>query len=153
MRSIHVPASVVYKIVRVLQWLTPLALTAAFAGIGVTWHWIVARVDRVEVASMLTEVTQDASNAKIAALAASSRIPEHTAELALLWREVVMLKAELLVSRRYAGKEAGVRNELIQRGKVFYANLYDTERETRPGDAPSKSAERALRFEFRPDKP
>jgi hypothetical protein len=148
MRSIHVPASVVQKLFRFAQWATPFLLTAVLTWIGLGWNWIRGRVDIGDVGDEIAPVSKSAKQAAADALHATSLANVHETELVALWRDVVLLHAELRVQREYS--RANNKGELIEEARKFYGDAYDTERDTRPNNPPSKSAAIALRLTWRP---
>ena len=150
MKSIHVPASVVQKLFRFAQWVGGATLPVLGGLVIATWRWFESRVDSTYVAEKIAPVKIQADRAKADAFSAVSRVPGYDAELAALWRDLVLLHAELEVHRSYS--RVPDRGALIESAKRFYGNAFDTERDTRPNDPPSKSAARALRAQWRPDR-
>jgi hypothetical protein len=150
MQSIHVPSSVVKKTIgRVVLGLLALLGTASATGITLAWQWIVARIDGPAVATMIAPTSLAAQGAAADAHHASSLSNVHQAELALVWRELVYMHAELEVHRRYS--KAPDKGALLERARKFYGDAYETDREENKNEPPSFSARRVMRLTWRPD--
>jgi hypothetical protein len=154
MESLRVPASLLRRLVPVLSWLLGALGSAALGLAAGSWQWIAGRVDGDYVAGKVAPAVIAASAAQADAHHASGLADAHARELELLWRELVLLHAELEVQRSYPSQSAATRSGWVAQAKRYYGAAYDSEREdrSRANDPPSKTAERVMRLQWRPDR-
>jgi hypothetical protein len=146
-QSLRVPSHWMRRIGKALQWVTPLVLTALLGWLVAARDWV---KERVSATYLVTGAVADAKAAMSYAHTASSRSAVHEAELVLVWRELVLVHAELEVLRTYS--KAADRGELIEQARKFYGHAYTVERDSRPNEPPSASAARVLGLTWRPDR-
>lgn len=146
MQSIHVPASVVQRIARVLTWLPASVVIGAIAG---GYQWIGSRASIDDVATRVGPAVTAAAAAQSAAHTASSLAKDHALELVAVWSHVVQMHADLQVLREYSRDPS--RGAYIDRARAYYAERYNAALHANPND-PSGAAAAALLTPWRPDK-
>lgn len=146
--SIHVPASVVQRIVKVLGWATPPA-SLVLSAFALSYRWIGDRASTKDVGAAVAPALLAAKEAQSLGHHCSSTLSEHELQLAAAWAQLVELHAELEVYRRYGSKDARTRGELAQDARRFYRAAYDEQLESK--HAPSEAARRALLAVWRPE--
>jgi hypothetical protein len=140
MGSIHVPATVVQRITRILAWAMPSA-SVVFSGLALGWRWVGDRASVADVSAQIAPAIVAAKAAQADAFHCSSLLDAHQRALVRAWGEIVEIRAELEVYRRYASRPQ--KGDLIEEARRWYRAQYDDEVEHRPTD-PSEAARRAL---------
>lgn len=150
MESIHVPASVLHRLLAVVRWLAPIALSAivTFAGFG--YRWFESRASRDDVATKVAKAVGAAAAAQSAAHHGTSLAEDHAKELAALWMHVIAVEAELKVYRDHGKADAAKRGQLIEEAKSFYALEHELQLRTHAND-PALAARLTLMTKWRPD--
>lgn len=147
MQSIHVPASVLQSIWRVLKWAMPPA-SVLLSGLALGYRWIGDRASVSYVAKSVAPVQLVAKAAQAEAFHCSSTLRVHDQQLSAAWAHLVTLHAELEVYRRYGAKDPQRRGELIEDATRFYRAEFDRQLETHD---PAEAARRALLAAWRPE--
>jgi hypothetical protein len=135
--SIHVPASVVQRIVGVARWLMPILATGLTGVLGLGWGWIASRTSLTEVAPKIAEVTCEVEAKMAHALALETA------------RTQLETWAVSEVDRQYSRSPR--RGEFIERARRFYGAAFDTFLEKNPND-PATALRRARQAIWRPDR-
>jgi len=146
MQSIHVPASVVQRIARVLTWLPATVVLSVITG---GYQWIGNRASIDYVGTRVGPAVTAAKAAQADALTASSLAKAHSLELVAVWSHVVQMHADLQVLREYSRDPS--RGAYIDRARAYYAERYNAALRANPND-PSGAAAAALLTAWRPDK-
>jgi len=149
-RSIHVPASAVQRVLRVWRWFAPYLTGAAIAGAGFSARWLESRVSRVDLGVAVGDVKTVATAAQASAFHAESLAHDHAEQLAVLWRRVVMIEAELAVYRDWGGATPARRGRLIEAARRFFTVEFEIQLRTHATD-PAEAARLALATPWRPD--
>lgn len=147
--SIHVPASVVERIVAIAKWLMPMLATGITTVTALGWTWISSRTSMTEVAPEIAKVNLSAKAAQSSALTCeleakmAHALAVETAQMALsAW-------AVSEVDRQYSRSQQ--RGEYIQRAREFYQAAFERYMEKYPTD-PAKALARAREAGWRPDR-
>ena len=148
LQSIHVPATTIQRLVRVVTWLGP---TTVLGVVMFTYNWFGSRASIGDVGTKIEPAITAAAAAQADAHHAASIADGHTAELAALWGHVIALRAELRVLRAYSKTDAATRGAYVQSAQNFYALRFEEQLKLH-ANAPAYAAELALRNEWRPDK-
>ena len=150
--SLHVSATTMQRVARVVTWLVPYVLMGLTAAVGFGFRWVSSRAGREEMSGEIAKAKSAAQAAQNLSTHCSSLLDgEHgqIAQARAAWGEVVALHAELLIYREYGKLAARERNELIDDAKEFYAKQYKAELDRTATDAASAAA-RTLAQRFRP---
>lgn len=148
-QSIHVPASTVQRALRVWRWLLPYVTGAALTAVGFSARWLESRVSREDLGAAVGPVQTIAAAAQATGFHADSLATDHAEQLAVLWRRVVAIEAELMVHRDYGRADPARRGRLIVEARRFYAAEYEQQLRTHATD-PAESARLALLTQWRP---
>lgn len=148
-RSIHVPASTVQRLLSLWRWILPYVTGACIAALGFSTRWLESRVSREELATAIGEVAGVARAAQSTAFHADSLVSEHADQLGVMWRRIVMLEAELMVYRDYGRADPQKRGRLIEGARRFYSQEFETQLRTRAND-PAEAARLAFLTPWRP---
>lgn len=147
--SIHVPASVVQRIVSILKWLMPFLATGVTTITAFGWGWVSSRTSMREVAPKIAEVSMAAKAAQSAVL----RCDVETSTAKALAIEIAKTELELWgqaeVDRQY--QKSPRRIEYIERAKRFYLASFDSYLDRNPND-PATALRRARQSIWRPDR-
>lgn len=146
--SIHVSASTLQRLQRVLVWVLPTA-SAVFSSLALGYRWVGDRASMSDVATQIAPIALAAKQAQAEAFHNSVESKDHGYQLERAWAEIVALHAELEVYRRYGNKDAHTRGQLIDDGIRFFGAEYDRQLEAHPHD-PVEAARRALIARWRP---
>jgi thioredoxin-like negative regulator of GroEL len=147
--SIHVPASVVQRIVGVARWLMPILATGLTGVLGLGWGWIASRTSLTEVAPKIAEVNISAKAAQSAALTCEVEAKMAHALALETARTQLETWAVSEVDRQYSRSPR--RGEFIERARRFYGAAFDTFLEKNPND-PATALRRARQAIWRPDR-
>ena len=90
--SIHVPASTVAKIARVVQWLVP-SSSVVLAAVLFSYRWVGARASIEDVGDAVGKVSVVAAAAQASAFHAESVGNAHAIELKQLWLHTIAMQA------------------------------------------------------------
>jgi hypothetical protein len=150
-KSLHVPATTVQRVVAVVRWLAPYALAGVVAAIGFGWRWFESRTSREDVAALITTATSSAAAAQATAHSAASLAKTHTVELVEVWKHVVAMRAELKVLRAYGRADGPTRSRYIDEAQAFYAREYEIQLASNRNN-PAEAVRLALLAVWRPDR-
>jgi hypothetical protein len=148
-QSIHVSASALQRVARVVGWMMP-PISVVISVLALGYRWVGDRASIEDVGDRIGPVRQAAREAQAEAFHCSSVLKEHTRDINRAWAEIVMLHAELEVYRRYGNKDPKRRGELIEDGIRFFRAEYDRQLEAHPNE-PAEAARRALLARWRPE--
>lgn len=148
-RSIHVPASTVQRLLALWRWVLPYITGAAIAGAGFSARWLESRVSREELGAAVGPVKVIATAAQTTAFHAESLATDHADQLAVLWRHVVLIESELTVYRDFGRADPARRGRLIESARRFYSAEYEQQLRTHATD-PAEAARLALLTPWRP---
>lgn len=146
MQSIHVPASTVQRIARVLTWLPSSVVLGAIAA---GYHWILNRASIDDVGAAVGPAKTAAAAAQADAHHAASLADEHTRQLAAAWARVVEQHADIQVLREYSRDPS--RGAYFDRCRAYYAERYAAALQRTPTD-PATAYAAAILTPWRPDK-
>lgn len=149
-RSIHVPASTVQRMLALWRWALPYITGAAIAGVGFSTRWLESRVSREDLGAAIGAVKPVAAAAQATAFHAESLAQDHAEQLAVLWRHVIAIEAELTVYRDFGRADPARRGRLIEAARRFYTVEYETQLRTHAND-PAEAARLAMLTLWRPD--
>ena len=149
MQSIHVPGSVVARVLRILGWLMP-PTSVLISALALGYRWVGGRASVKFVATAVAPAQLAAKEAQALGHHCSSVLLEHDKQLSAAWAQLVALHAELEVYRRYSTKDPVRRGELIEDGTRFFRAEFDRQLEQHPHD-PAEAARRALLARWRPE--
>lgn len=150
MQSLHVPASTVQRVVRVVRWLVP-SSGALLAGVIFTYRWFGSRASIDDVGTAVGTVSVVASAAQASAFSAESLAKAQALELAALWAHIVATRAELKVLREYGKADAQTRSKYIDEAQAFYVLQLEAQLRTHANN-PAEAARLALLAQWRPDR-
>lgn len=151
LQSLHVPASTVQRVVRVVRWVAPWLVAGLTALVGLGWNWIMGRVSIVDVGNAVAPVSKVANEAQADSHHASSMANDHSVELAALWALVISMRAEQYVMRAYGKADPQSRSEYIDAAQKFYALRFEEQLRTHANN-PAEAARLALLEQWRPDR-
>lgn len=147
--SIHVPASVVQRIISVAKWLMPFLATGITTITAFGWGWLSSRTSMSEVAPKIAEVSASAKAAQFAVLHCDTE----TSLAKSLAIEVAKTQLELWgqaeVDRAYP--KSPRRIEYIERARRFYLASFESYLDRNPND-PATALRRARQAVWRPDR-
>jgi hypothetical protein len=146
--SLHVPAHVMQRVTRVLNWISPLMGMAMLTGLGFGQRWLSSRASHEYVGDKVAEPIGIARKAQDDAHHAASIADGHTIELRAVWGHVIAMRAEQEVQRRYPRQDAGTRGQYIELAQRFYAHEYALQLEKTI--SPAEAARLALLADWRP---
>lgn len=147
--SIHVPASVVQRIVSIARWLMPMLATGVTTITALGWTWISSRTSVAEVSPKIAEVSSTAKAAASSAL--SCEVQAKMAQALALETARAQLETWAVseVDRQYSRSPR--RGEYIERARRYYAAAFDSYLEKNPND-PANALRRARQAIWRPDR-
>lgn len=150
LQSIHVSASLLQRLGRVLGWAMPSA-SVVFSALALSYRWVGDRVSMQEVSAALSPVAATAKMAAADGYHCVSLIDVHATQLSAAWAEVVAMHAELRVYRSYGNQSSTRRSELIDQATGFYRARYAEQLEKHSAN-PAEAARLALLQSWRPDR-
>lgn len=141
--SLRVRASTIRRVLRVAglvaAWLIPSASTV-FAAVMVGLRWFGDIATQSYVADEVGKLKVSLQAVQDAAFATEQRARD--AQLA--WAEIVSLRAELEVWRRYPNVDTKRRGDLVDDAQGFYVRYYEAE--LRAGQPPHEAVARAFKL-------
>lgn len=147
--SIHVPASVVQRIVAIIKWSLPFLATGITTITAFGWGWLSSRTSMSEVAPKLAEVSMAAKAAQSAVLRCDVETGSAKALAVEIARTELELWGQAEVDRQYP--KSTRRTEYIERAKRFYLAAFDDYLDRNPND-PATALRRARQAVWRPDR-
>lgn len=149
MESLHVPASVVQRIVSVAKWLMPMLATGITTITALGWGWLSTRTSMNDVAPKIAEVATAAKAAQSGVLSCESEVAMAKAVAVETARTQLEIWGQVEVDRQYSKSPRRV--EYIERARRFYVAAFESYLDRNPND-PATALRRARQAVWRPDR-